>query len=80
VGRFGSVNLAYIRDGKAGGPSSAAIAAAKTAAVLRSLVASCDLVKVDPFAQFHDAPSRIADDPMTPLDELLPHRWSPVNL
>jgi hypothetical protein len=47
----------------------------KTAAVLRSFVASCELVKVDPFAWFQDVLSRIALHPITRLDELLPHRW-----
>jgi hypothetical protein len=46
----------------------------KTAAVLKSFVASCELVKVDPFAWFQDVLSRIASHPMTRLDELLPHR------
>jgi transposase len=50
----------------------------KTAAVLRSFVASCELVKVDPFAWFQDVLSRIASHPMTQLDELLPHRWAAV--
>jgi hypothetical protein len=50
-----------------------------TAAVLRSFVASCELVKIDPFAWFHDVLSRVADYPMTRLDELLPHRWSQAN-
>jgi len=47
-----------------------------TAAVLRSFVASCELVKVDPFAWFKDVLSRVASHPMTRLDELLPHRWA----
>ena len=51
----------------------------KTAAILRSFVASCELLKIDLFAWFHDVLSRIADSPMTRLDELLPHRWSPAN-
>ena len=48
----------------------------KTAAVLRSFVTSCELVKLDPFAWFRDVLSRIADCPMSKLDELLPHRWA----
>jgi transposase len=49
-----------------------------TAAVLKSFVASCELVKVDPFAWFQDVLSRIAWHPMTRLDELLPHCWTPA--
>lgn len=48
----------------------------KTAAVLRSFVTSCELVKIDPFAWFKDVLGRIADHPMKRLDELLPHRWA----
>jgi transposase len=48
----------------------------RTAAVLRSFVASCELIKVDPFAWFQDVLSRIAGFPITKLDELLPHRWA----
>ena len=48
----------------------------KTAAVLRSFITSCELVKLDPFAWFRDVLSRIAACPMSKLDELLPHRWA----
>ena len=48
----------------------------RTMAVLRSFVASCELVKVDPFAWFHDVLSRIATHSIQQLDELLPHRWA----
>jgi transposase len=48
----------------------------KTAAVLRSFVTSCELVKIDPFAWFRDVLDRIAVHPITKLDELLPHRWA----
>ena len=48
----------------------------KTAAVLRSFVTSCELVKVDPFAWFRDVLGRIAGHPVNQLDELLPHRWA----
>lgn len=50
----------------------------KTAAVLRSFVTSCELVKIDPFAWFRDVLGRIADHPIKRLEELLPHRWAPV--
>jgi transposase len=51
----------------------------RTAAVLRSFVTSCELVKIDPFAWFYDVLSRIADHPIRKLDELLPHRWLPAD-
>jgi len=51
----------------------------RTAAILRSFVASCELVKVEPFAWFHDVLSRIAAYPVTRLEELLPHRWVPLS-
>ena len=48
----------------------------KTMAVLRSFAASCELVKVDPFAWFRDVLSRIGSYSIQKLDELLPHRWA----
>jgi len=48
----------------------------RTAAVLRSFVASCELVKIDPFAWFQDVLARIAAHPISKLGELLPHRWA----
>jgi transposase len=51
----------------------------QTAALLRSFVTSCELVKVDPFVWFRDVLSRIADHSITQLDHLLPHRWVPAN-
>ncbi len=48
----------------------------KTAAVLRSFVASCQRVGVDPFAWLKDVLSRIAGHPIHQLAELLPHNWA----
>jgi transposase len=48
----------------------------QTMAILRSFVGSCELVKVDPFAWFQDVLSRIGEQSMQALDELLPHRWA----
>lgn len=48
----------------------------ETMAVLRSFVASCELVKVDPFEWFRDVLSRIAAHSIQHLDELLPHSWT----
>jgi transposase len=48
----------------------------KTAAVLRSFVTSCELVRIDPFAWFRDVLTRIAELPLSKLDELLPHNWA----
>lgn len=48
----------------------------KTAAVLRSFVASCKRAGVEPFAWFQDVLSRIASHPITALADLLPHNWA----
>jgi len=47
----------------------------KTAAVLRSFIASCKRNGVEPFTWFHDVLSRIPAHPITRLSELLPHNW-----
>ena len=51
-------------------------AGGRTAAVLRSFVASCQRVGVDPFVWLKDVLSRIATHPITRLNELLPHNWA----
>lgn len=50
----------------------------KTAAILRSLVATCQRVGIDPFLWLKDVLSRIATHPITRLVELLPHNWAPA--
>jgi transposase len=50
----------------------------KTAAVLRSFVATCQRAGVDPFTWLKDVLSRIAAHPITRLAELLPHNWVPA--
>jgi len=47
----------------------------KTAALLRSFVASCQRVGLDPFTWFKDVLFRINGHPITRLTELLPHNW-----
>jgi transposase len=48
----------------------------QNAAMLRSFVASCQRVGVDPFAWFKDVLSRIASHPINRIAELLPHNWA----
>jgi transposase len=48
------------------------------AAVLRSFVASCQRLGVDPYAWFKDVLTLIAAHPITRLAELLPHNWKPA--
>jgi transposase len=45
----------------------------RTAAVLRSFVATCQRIGIDPFTWVKDVLSRIASHPITRLTELLPH-------
>ena len=51
----------------------------KTMAILRSFAASCELVKVDPFAWFRDVLARIPMQSIRQLDPLLPHAWAANN-
>ncbi len=53
------------RSGGTTGPSLAATRAAKRRRCCGSFVASCELVKIDPFAWFRDVLSRIGDHPLT---------------
>ena len=50
----------------------------RTAAVLRTFVASCKGCGVEPFAWFRDMLSRFGGHPLHRLGELLPHNWKPA--
>ena len=50
----------------------------RTAAVLTSFMASCQRLKIDPWAYLRDTLERIAEYPVTKLDELLPSNWKPA--
>jgi hypothetical protein len=50
-----------------------------TAAILFSLMATCQRHKVEPFAYLRDVLTRIAATPVTQLDSLLPDRWIPLD-
>ena len=52
----------------------------RTAAVLRSFVASCQRIHVDPLAWFKDILSRIASHSINRIAELLPHNWVSARL
>jgi hypothetical protein len=49
-----------------------------TAAILFSLIATCDRHKVNPFEYLRDVLDRIASQPMNRLGELLPGHWKPT--
>ena len=48
----------------------------RTAAIMFSLIASCQRHKVDPFAYLKDVLTRIAATPVSQLRDLLPDRWT----
>ena len=50
----------------------------KTAARLRSFIASCKRCGVEPFAWFRDVLSRIPAHSVNRLSQLLPHNWKPL--
>jgi transposase len=49
-----------------------------TAAVLFSIVATCERHNVDPFAYLKDVLTRIAATPVSQIDQLLPNHWKPT--
>ena len=51
---------------------------AERAAIIYSLVGSCKLNDIDPFAYFNDVLSRVSTHPADMIDELLPGKWKPL--
>ena len=47
----------------------------RTAAVLRTFIATCTRNGVEPFAWFRDVLARIGAHPVSRIAELLPHNW-----
>ena len=54
-------------------------AGAWRAAIIYSLVASCKLNGIDPFAYFRDVLERVSTHPAEAIDELLPNNWKKPN-
>jgi transposase len=49
-----------------------------TAAILFSLIATCQRHKVEPFAYLCNVLTRIAATPLSQIDQLLPDHWQPI--
>ena len=52
-------------------------AAAQRIAVFYSLLGSCKLHSIEPYAYLKDILERLPDHPISQVDDLLPHRWKP---
>ena len=52
-------------------------AGAWRAAIIYSLVASCKVNGIDPFAYFRDVLEKVSTHPADKIDELLPSNWKP---
>lgn len=51
----------------------------RTAAILKSFIASCQQSKVEPWSYLCDVLTRIAAHPVNALDQLLPAHWKPAS-
>jgi transposase len=51
----------------------------RRAAILYSLVASCKLCGIDPFAYLRDVLERISTHPASRIAELIPRNWKPAH-
>ena len=47
----------------------------KAAAIAYTLIETCKLNGIDPFAYLRDTLTRIADHPINRIDQLLPWQW-----
>jgi hypothetical protein len=54
-------------------------AGGQTAAILFSMIATCERHKVNPFEYLRDVLSRIASQPISKLADLLPEHWKAAN-
>jgi transposase len=52
---------------------------AKRAAIIYSLIATCKLCHVDPFAYLRDVLDRVSTHPASRIAELTPHAWTPTS-
>ncbi|MGL6294796.1 MAG: IS66 family transposase [Plesiomonas sp.] len=52
--------------------------AAQRSAMLYSLLGTCKLHNVNPFIWMRDILKRIANHPISSIEELLPHKWKPL--
>jgi hypothetical protein len=50
----------------------------RTAAVLMSLVQSCQALKIEPFAYLRDVLDRVSTHPASQIADLLPDVWKPA--
>ncbi len=48
------------------------------AAAIYSLIETCKLAGIDPFAYLRDVLERVADHKINRIDELLPWNWAPA--
>jgi transposase len=55
------------------------ITGGEAAAVIYSLIATCQQHKINPWAYFKDVLTRLPNHPYSKIEELLPYNWKPVS-
>jgi hypothetical protein len=53
--------------------------AGQSIATLYTLTACCKRARIDPIAYLTDVLRRLGRDPTCSVDELMPHRWKPLD-